>query len=99
MTVVFWLFVAGSIIYLLTHGIRCIKEKETVIVERLGKFSKIMTPGPNCIIPFLDRTKKVSVRYLVSDGDRHTVLVKKTSDIISVQQEVMDFPRQWASFV
>ena len=94
MTGIFWFLVVVFLLYMITHGIRCIKEKDTVIVERLGKYHKIMTPGPNFIIPFVDRTKFISVRYLVSENDRYTKLVVKSSDTISTQNAVMDFPRQ-----
>ena len=93
MTGSFWFRVVVFVGYMITHGIRCIKEKDTVIVERLGKYYKIMTPGPNFIIPFMDRTKFISVRYLVSEGN-YTKLVVKSSDTISTQNAVMDFPRQ-----
>ena len=96
MSLIFWGAIVYFICYLVLHGIRCIKEKEIVIVERLGKFSKVMTPGPNCIIPYLDRTKQISVRYMVADKDGYVVLKKNTSDIISTQNEVMDFPKQYA---
>ena len=54
-----------------------------------------MNPGINCIVPILDRTKKISVRYLISDPYENVRVVKKTSEIISTQNEVMDFPRQY----
>ena len=94
MTIIFWGAFVYFLLYLVLHGIRCIKEKENVIVERLGKFSKVMTPGPNFIVPYLDRTKSISVRYLVADKYGNVVLKKNTSDIISTQNEVMDFPKQ-----
>ena len=94
MTVLFGIVVLWFVIYLVTHGIRCVKEKETVIVERLGRFSRILTPGIACYIPFLDRTKKIKTRYLVSNANDQTQMVKKVTDIISTQNEVIDFPKQ-----
>ena len=83
------------VIWIIKKGIYCPQEKETIIVERLGKFHSIMNPGINCIIPILDRTKKISVRYLISDPYENVRVVKKTSEIISTQNEVTDFPRQY----
>ena len=94
MTVLFAIVVLWFFIYLVTHGIRCVKEKETVIVERLGRFSRILTPGIACYIPFLDRTKKIKSRYLVSDASDKTQMVKRVTDIISTQNEVLTFPKQ-----
>lgn len=94
MTVLFAIVVLWFFIYLVTHGIRCVKEKETVIVERLGRFSRILTPGIACYVPFLDRTKKIKSRYLVSDASDETQMVKRVTDIISTQNEVLNFPKQ-----
>ena len=94
MTVLFAIVVLWFFLYLVTHGIRCVKEKETVIVERLGRFNRILTPGITCYVPFLDRTKKIKSRYLVSAANGSTQMVKRTTDIISTQNEVMDFPKQ-----
>lgn len=82
------------VIWIIKKGIYCPQEKETIVVERLGKFHSIMNPGINCIVPILDRTKSISVRYLVSDVYDGVHVVKKTSHIISTQNEVLDFPRQ-----
>lgn len=94
MTVLFAIVVLWFFIYLVTHGIRCVKEKETVIVERLGRFSRVLTPGIACYVPFLDRTKKIKSRYLVSDANDKTQMVKRVTDIISTQNEVLNFPKQ-----
>lgn len=94
MTVLFAIVVLWFFIYLVTHGIRCVKEKETVIVERLGRFSRVLTPGIACYVPFLDRTKKIKSRYLVSDASDETQMVKRVTDIISTQNEVLNFPKQ-----
>ena len=94
MTVLFAIVVLWFFIYLVTHGIRCVKEKETVIVERLGRFSRILTPGIACYVPFLDRTKKIKSRYLVRDASDETQMVKRLTDIISTQNEVLNFPKQ-----
>ena len=80
---------------MIKKGIYCPQEKETIVVERLGKFHSIMSPGINCIVPILDRTKKISVKYLISNNYNNVEVVKKTSEIISTQNEVMDFPRQY----
>ena len=42
-------------VYTLYLGIIVVKEKETVVIERLGKFHKLLTPGFHCIIPYIDR--------------------------------------------
>ena len=83
------------IYWIFKKGIYCPQEKETIVVERLGKYHSIMSPGINCIVPILDRTKKIAVKYMVNDLHGNLSIVKKTSEIITTQNEVLDFPRQY----
>ena len=83
------------VVYMVKKGIYCPQEKETIIVERLGKFHSIMHPGINCIVPILDRTKKIAVKYLECDIHGNVKVVNKVSEKISTQNEVMDFPKQY----
>lgn len=94
---------AGSIItvillvlfglYTVYLGIIVVKEKETVVIERFGRFHSLLTPGFHCIIPFIDKRKYYKWRYFESKGGNE-VCVNKSAFIISTQQEVMDFPSQ-----
>lgn len=94
MNIAVFILVVVFIIWIFKKGIYCPQEKEAIIVERLGKFHTIMNPGINCIVPILDRTKKISVRYVVDNPRGGVQLIKRTSEVISTQNEVLDFPRQ-----
>ena len=48
-------------------GIRIVQQSETVIIERLGKYSKTLSAGINVIIPVIDRPRSVIWRF-VRDG-------------------------------
>lgn len=74
----------------------CPKERESIIVERLGQYNTTLGAGINCIIPVLDRTKVIKVKYLISEGNK-VILVERSSHIITTQNEVMDFPMQFVS--
>mmetsp|Transcript_1789 Transcript_1789/g.4575 ORF Transcript_1789/g.4575 Transcript_1789/m.4575 type:complete len:343 (+) Transcript_1789:283-1311(+) len=71
-----------------------VKEREAVIVERLGRFLRMLQPGINFIIPFIDRPKRYSWRYYVTDNLGNPNLVERKSYRISNQNEVIDFPKQ-----
>ena len=88
------LFILYCIIYLFRHCLRCVSEREHIIVERLGKYSRSLEPGVNCLVPFVDRTKYVYNRYVVSSGSSRNQLIEYYSDVISTQNEVLDFPEQ-----
>lgn len=95
MLIIAGLLVLVFLFYIVTHCIRCVQEKEQVIVERLGVYSRTMSAGINCMIPFLDRTKKIYIRYLADSGRSSSVVVERYSDLISTQNEVIDFPEQY----
>ncbi|UOF89957.1 SPFH/Band 7/PHB domain protein [Fodinisporobacter ferrooxydans] len=45
------------IIFLIAKGIRIIPQQTVAIVERLGKFYKVLNPGVNVIIPVIDAVR------------------------------------------
>jgi regulator of protease activity HflC (stomatin/prohibitin superfamily) len=44
-------FIALFVIVLTIKGIRVVPERSVMMIERLGKFSRELTPGLNIIIP------------------------------------------------
>ena len=75
-------------------GVIIVKQAEVVIVERLGKFDRILESGFNFIIPFIETSRgimwKVSQKGL--DGNMYSY-VKEISRI-DLRETVYDFPRQ-----
>ena len=69
-------------------GFRVINTKEAGVVERFGKFTKILTPGLNWIIPIIDSiAKKVplrtqSLKMYVDSVSRDNVKVRMGIDVL-----------------
>ncbi len=83
-TTVVIFFVLFTVV-LVMSGIKIVPQANRVIVERLGKFHKILEPGINFIFPVLDRRKSTS--WLVGGEIRNTTL-------IDIREQVFDFPKQ-----
>lgn len=84
-----------TLVVLLVRAIKIVKEKEMMVVERLGRFQEVLTAGVHAINPFLDRPKVHSVRYFVTDAANRPRLVEKNNlSRVSTQNEVLDFPKQ-----
>ncbi len=82
------------IIYILS-GCYIVKEKEVVVIERLGKFKEILTAGIHWIWPCIDRPKIYAYRYVVDRNGRREVVESASNNYsISLQNEVLDFPKQ-----
>eukprot|EP00004_Rigifila_ramosa_P004057 TRINITY_DN1447_c0_g1_i2.p1 TRINITY_DN1447_c0_g1~~TRINITY_DN1447_c0_g1_i2.p1 ORF type:complete len:163 (+),score=43.78 TRINITY_DN1447_c0_g1_i2:44-490(+) len=77
------------------RSVRLVKEKEVMVVERLGKFHSILNAGVHFLIPFVDRPKRYSQRYYAATVHGETQLIERLNmERISTQNEVLDFPKQ-----
>jgi len=45
------------VIMCVKSSMKIVKEKETMVIERFGKFHTLLTPGIHFIIPFVDRPR------------------------------------------
>ncbi len=50
-----WIFLVAIIVVFVIEGVRIVPQQQAWVVERLGKFSEILQPGLNLIIPFFER--------------------------------------------
>lgn len=88
-----WILIIFAIVYVV-KGVVIVQQAETVIVERLGKFEKILQPGINFIFPILEAPRgmswKVTQRGL--DGSMYSYIKERVK--IDLREAVYDFPRQ-----
>ncbi|WP_054841407.1 SPFH domain-containing protein [Thermococcus peptonophilus] len=81
------------LLLLLLLGVKIIRPYEKGLVERLGKFNRILDPGVHFIIPFMERVKKVDMREHVIDVPPQEVICKDnvvvTVDAV-VYYQIMD---------
>ncbi len=84
--VVFSFFVAIILaILLIAKGVYVVRQQTACVVERLGRFKRILLPGLNFIIPFIDRASSpVSLRIVQLDIKVDT----KTEDNVFVKVPV-----------
>jgi len=73
-----------AIFIVLLFGIRIVPQGEEWIVERLGKFKKVLKPGLNIIIPFIDSVRsKMTTRDIILDVLKQEVITKDNAVIIA----------------
>lgn len=90
--------IAGIIVLLLviviSAGVKVVPQSETRVIERLGRFHSVLSPGLNFIIPFVDKPKTIYTRRVESGpGGRHYVRTVATK-VIDLREQVYDFPSQ-----
>ncbi len=85
--VLLFLIVFGVLAFILAGmAIRIIRPFEKGLVERLGRFQRILDPGLNLIVPFFDTAIKVDMREVVLDVPPQLVI---TSDNVGVEVDAV----------
>ncbi|OGB97664.1 hypothetical protein A3F06_03910 [candidate division TM6 bacterium RIFCSPHIGHO2_12_FULL_36_22] len=78
----------------LLSSIRLIQQAETMVIERLGRFHRILGPGLHVTIPFMDAPHAVTWSYVhQGDAGKYFRIVKNISRI-DLRESVYDFPKQ-----
>lgn len=81
------------VIVLISAGVKVVPQSETRVVERLGRFHSVLSPGLNFIIPFVDKPKMIYTRKTDAVNGRHYVRTVATT-VIDLREQVYDFPSQ-----
>lgn len=82
------------VVILAAAGIKIVPQSETCVVERLGRFHSVLSPGLNIIWPFIDKPKTVYTRRVESSVGGRTIVRVTTSSVIDLREQVYDFPSQ-----
>ena len=75
-------------------GVIIVQQAEVVIVERLGKFDRVLQSGFNFIIPIIEAPRAIDWKVTQKgfDGTTYAIIQKRTK--IDLREAVYDFPRQ-----
>ena len=80
-----------GIITTLYKGINIVPQGEEWVVERLGKFSRLLKPGLNIIVPYIEKVRKrISTRDIILDIPRQEVI---THDNVVIHTNAITFIR------
>ncbi len=80
--ILLFLGVAVVLVFMLAvFSIRIIRPFEKGLVERLGKFQRILEPGLNLIMPFMDTVLKVDMREVVLDVPPQMVITRDNVNV------------------
>ena len=80
---VFFIFFGVLVLFLLivlAKATYIVKQAEVVIIERLGKFSKILRSGIHFVVPFMDQPRKVIWTFVKEQS--HTKRLYRYSEYI-----------------
>jgi regulator of protease activity HflC (stomatin/prohibitin superfamily) len=82
------------VVIILVRGIKVIRQAETVIIERLGRYHRTLESGINVIVPLIDKPRPIDWRFIKTDPSGRHMYVHTRTDRIDLRETVYDFPRQ-----
>jgi len=75
---------AVLVVVTLYKGINIVPQGEEWLVERLGKFSKVLRPGLNIIVPYIDAVRqKITTRDIILDIPQQEVITRDNAVILT----------------
>ena len=88
-----WILILAVIVYF-AKGLIIVQQAEAVIVERLGKFERELTPGLNFIFPIWESPRRMAWKITTRgpNGESYSYIKEKLK--IDLREAVYDFPRQ-----
>ncbi|MDO9634149.1 MAG: SPFH domain-containing protein [Paludibacter sp.] len=75
-------------------GFKIVQQSETMVVERLGKYSRTLSAGINIIWPVIDKPREIMWRYIREGQEGRSYIVKASTTRIDLRESVYDFPKQ-----
>ncbi len=75
-------------------GFKIVQQSETMVVERLGKYSRTLSAGINIIWPVIDKPREIMWRYIREGLEGRSYIVKASTTRIDLRESVYDFPKQ-----
>jgi regulator of protease activity HflC (stomatin/prohibitin superfamily) len=94
----FGLIVVGVIallaIVIVRKTIVVVRQAQTMVIERLGKYSRSLSSGINLVVPFFDQPRALDWHSVISLPSGETITRRYRSTTIDLRETVYVFPRQ-----
>ena len=82
-SVIFSLVLVVGVIFTLSKMVRIVPQGEEWVIERLGKYSKILLPGLSLLIPIVDSVAyKIITKELIQQTRDQEVITKDNAVVI-----------------
>jgi len=75
------------------RGFVIVKQAETMVIERLGKYHRTLQSGINIIWPIIDKNREIEWKY-IQETHEGTIMTYKKLKRLDLRETVYNFPRQ-----
>lgn len=79
---------------LAVKGIKIISQSETMVIERLGRFNRVLDSGVNIIWPVIDQPREIEWKTSSEGPNGARIFTRKRLSKIDLRETVLDFPQQ-----
>ncbi len=86
--------IAFFVIVFASKGFQIVKQAETMVIERLGKYHRTLNSGINIIWPIVEKAREIDWSYRKEGHDGVMFIKRKKLKRIDLREAVYDFPRQ-----
>src|SRR5215204_5611354 len=81
-------------LFVVSKTLKVVGQAEVMVIERLGRFHRVARSGLNILIPLLERSRSIDVRYFeVAVGGGKKITAGSTTRI-DLREQVLNFPSQ-----
>ena len=92
----FYASLAGliAITIFIIKAVYLVRQAETIIIERLGRYDRALGPGLHLVVPFMERPRSAIWSFLRSEDGKRYVKIIETITRLDMRESVYDFPKQ-----
>ena len=94
----FYIFFVVLVFFLLITLVKAtyiVRQAEIIMIERLGKFDRMLKSGIHFVVPFIDQTRKVLWTFVKEEPHSHRLYrYSEYVERIDLREAVYDFPKQ-----
>ncbi|MCB1064388.1 MAG: SPFH/Band 7/PHB domain protein [Verrucomicrobiae bacterium] len=85
---------AVFVIIFALKGMMLVRQAETMVIERLGRYHRTLESGLNIIWPIIDQPRAIHWRFIDATPDGKPLVVNRITNRIDLREAVYDFPKQ-----
>ena len=92
--IIILVLIALFVIIFAGAGFKIVQQSETMVIERLGKYSRTLPTGINIIWPIVDRPREFIWRFVKQDMQGRIIVAFQKITRIDLRETVYEFPKQ-----
>lgn len=93
----FFVFVLAALLVLaffILKSVFIVRQAEAVLIERFGRFNRILKPGLHIVTPFIEYPRKIEWTSIIQVDGKKYYRTTRLIDRIDLRESVYDFPKQ-----